>query len=77
MLRNAEPASSPTTGRSAVARPASLAEILRRQEDLDLLRFITCGSMDDGKSTLIGRLLWDCRQLFDDQVAALKTESRK
>ena len=38
----------------------------------DVLRFITCGSVDDGKSTLIGRLLYDTRQLFDDQLAALE-----
>jgi bifunctional enzyme CysN/CysC len=42
-----------------------------------LLRFITCGSVDDGKSTLIGRLLYDSRLLLDDQVAALEKESRK
>src|SRR5688572_25141341 len=37
----------------------------------DLLRFITCGSVDDGKSTLIGRLLYDSKQIFDDQMADL------
>ncbi len=42
-----------------------------------LLRFITCGSVDDGKSTLIGRLLYEAKQLFDDQLAALASESRK
>ena len=41
------------------------------------LKFITCGSVDDGKSTLIGRLLWESRQLFDDQLAALRIESKK
>ena len=50
---------------------------LRSQEEKSLLRFITCGSVDDGKSTLIGRLLWEARQLFDDQLAALTSESRK
>ena len=45
--------------------------------DIDLLRFITCGSVDDGKSTLIGRLLHDSRQLADDQLAALAADSRK
>jgi bifunctional enzyme CysN/CysC len=44
-------------------------------EKADLLRFITCGSVDDGKSTLIGRLLHDSKQLFDDQLAALKEDS--
>jgi bifunctional enzyme CysN/CysC len=42
-----------------------------------LLRFITCGSVDDGKSTLIGRLLYDSQLLFDDQLAALEADSRK
>ena len=41
-----------------------------------LLRFITCGSVDDGKSTLIGRLLWDSKKLLEDQVAALESDSR-
>jgi bifunctional enzyme CysN/CysC len=45
--------------------------------DQDLLRFITCGSVDDGKSTLIGRLLYDTRQIFDDQKAALESESAR
>ena len=43
----------------------------------DLLRFITCGSVDDGKSTLIGRLLFDCNALFDDQLAAVQADSKK
>ena len=38
---------------------------------MELLRFITCGSVDDGKSTLIGRLLYDSRQIFDDQLESL------
>jgi bifunctional enzyme CysN/CysC len=42
----------------------------------DLLRFITCGSVDDGKSTLIGRLLYDCQLLLDDQLAAVQADSR-
>jgi bifunctional enzyme CysN/CysC len=42
-----------------------------------LLRFLTCGSVDDGKSTLIGRLLYDSKQLFDDQVTTLERDSRK
>ena len=43
----------------------------------DLLRFITCGSVDDGKSTLIGRLLYDSRLIFEDQLAALEADSKK
>jgi bifunctional enzyme CysN/CysC len=42
-----------------------------------LLRFITCGSVDDGKSTLIGRLLYDSKQIFDDQLTALTNDSKK
>ncbi len=50
---------------------------LLQHEHKSLLRFITCGSVDDGKSTLIGRLLHDCQQLFDDQLAALEVDSRR
>ncbi len=49
---------------------------LAEQERKELLRFITCGSVDDGKSTLIGRLLYETRQVFDDQLAALESDSR-
>ena len=45
--------------------------------DKSLLRFITCGSVDDGKSTLIGRLLYDSKRLFEDQIAALEKDSRR
>jgi bifunctional enzyme CysN/CysC len=57
--------------------PRTLQTFLQQQQQQDLLRFITCGSVDDGKSTLIGRLLWESQQLFDDQLAALKAESKK
>ncbi|WP_430475944.1 sulfate adenylyltransferase subunit CysN [Thalassospira lucentensis] len=50
---------------------------LKSQEEKSLLRFITCGSVDDGKSTLIGRLLWDSKLIFEDQLAALEADSRK
>ncbi len=50
---------------------------LQKQRDKDVLRFIACGSVDDGKSTLIGRLLHDSKQLLDDQIAALKSASRR
>ncbi len=43
----------------------------------DMLRFITCGSVDDGKSTLIGRLLYDSKMIYDDQLAALEADSKK
>src|SRR5437016_9420006 len=45
--------------------------------DKDLLRFLTCGSVDDGKSTLIGRLLYECALILDDQLAILERESRR
>ena len=45
--------------------------------DIDLLRFITCGSVDDGKSTLIGQLLFESQQIPEDQIAALKRDSRR
>ncbi len=50
---------------------------LRGQESKDLLRFITCGSVDDGKSSLIGRLLYDCKLLFEDQLASLEKDSSR
>jgi len=56
---------------------AAVAQYLLQHETKDLLRFITCGSVDDGKSTLIGRLLHDTKLLFDDQLAALEADSRR
>jgi bifunctional enzyme CysN/CysC len=55
----------------------SLADFLALQEKKTLLRFLTCGSVDDGKSTLIGRLLFDSKLLFEDHLAALEKDSRK
>ena len=49
----------------------------RAQPDKDLLRFLTCGSVDDGKSTLIGRLLYECALVLDDQLAILERESMR
>ncbi|KRB83405.1 sulfate adenylyltransferase subunit CysN [Duganella sp. Root198D2] len=64
--------------RLPVAAPLTTLETLQRQQDgQDLLRVITCGSVDDGKSTLIGRLLWESQQLLDDQLASLEKESKK
>jgi bifunctional enzyme CysN/CysC len=54
-----------------------IAEYLARHERKPLLRFITCGSVDDGKSTLIGRLLFDSKQLYDDQLAKLERDSAR
>ena len=57
--------------------PTDIGSYLKQHESKPLLRFITCGSVDDGKSTLIGRLLYDSKRLFDDQLAALEKDSRK
>jgi bifunctional enzyme CysN/CysC len=54
-----------------------IAAYLKQHESKSLLRFITCGSVDDGKSTLIGRLLHDTKLLFDDQLAALTRDSQR
>jgi len=53
------------------------ADYLDAPKHSSLLRFITCGSVDDGKSTLIGRLLYESKMLFDDQLATLESDSRK
>lgn len=50
---------------------------LAKHQHKSLLRFITCGSVDDGKSTLIGRLLYDSKMIFEDQLAALESDSKK
>ncbi len=50
---------------------------LKQHENKELLRFITCGSVDDGKSTLIGRLLHDSKMIFEDQLAAINKDSKK
>jgi bifunctional enzyme CysN/CysC len=56
---------------------ADIERYLKAHERKSLLRFITCGSVDDGKSTLIGRLLYESKVLFDDHLAALERDSRK
>ena len=57
--------------------PSELRSFLAEQEEKSLLRFLTCGSVDDGKSTLIGRLLYDTKLIFEDQLATLEKDSRK
>ena len=67
-----------TNPQSPIPNPGhSVAVYLARHESKSLLRFITCGSVDDGKSTLIGRLLHDSKLLLDDQVSALESDSRR
>jgi sulfate adenylyltransferase large subunit len=50
---------------------------LKQHENKELLRFLTCGNVDDGKSTLIGRLLYDSKMIFEDQLAAIESDSVK
>ncbi|WP_345993657.1 sulfate adenylyltransferase subunit CysN [Sulfurimonas sp. HSL-1716] len=50
---------------------------LKQHENKDMLRFLTCGSVDDGKSTLIGRMLYDSKMVFEDQLSAAESESKK
>jgi len=57
--------------------PVDVKAWLEEQQSKELLRFITCGSVDDGKSTLIGRLLYDTKQIFDDQLSALDADSKR
>jgi bifunctional enzyme CysN/CysC len=62
----------------APAAPAvSLHEFLERQRQAELLRFITCGSVDDGKSTLIGRLFYESKMIYEDQLAAIRKDSSR
>jgi len=58
-------------------KAATIHDWMAQQAQQDLLRFITCGSVDDGKSTLIGRLLWESQQVFDDQLTALQADSKR
>ena len=62
---------------TSVGALTQVAVYLQQHETKGLLRFITCGSVDDGKSTLIGRLLHDTKLLLDDQLAALESDSRR
>lgn len=58
-------------------RANDIADFLESQQNKDTLRFITCGSVDDGKSTLIGRLLFESKAIFDDQLAGLERDSKQ
>jgi len=72
--------SAPTTKHKNMPAPITSADIapyLKAQEKKSLLRFITCGSVDDGKSTLLGRLLYESKMIFTDQLDALKSDSKK
>lgn len=54
----------------------AIAAYLKVHENKDMLRFLTCGSVDDGKSTMIGRLLYDCHMIYEDQIAAVVKDSK-
>jgi len=54
-----------------------ISEFLKTNEEKELLRFSTAGSIDDGKSTLIGRLLYESKGIFDDQLSSIKKASKK
>ncbi|MDF7774431.1 sulfate adenylyltransferase subunit CysN [Sphingomonas sp. AOB5] len=56
---------------------SDISAYLDQHQNKSLLRFITCGSVDDGKSTLIGRLLYDSKMIFEDQLAALESDSKR
>ena len=55
---------------------SEIKKFIREQNQLDTLRFITCGSVDDGKSTLLGRMLYEAQLIFDDQVEGLVKDSK-
>lgn len=55
----------------------NIEKYLKEHENKEILRFITCGSVDDGKSTLIGRLLYDSKMIFEDQLASITSDSKK
>ncbi|MCB0486551.1 MAG: sulfate adenylyltransferase subunit CysN, partial [Flavobacteriaceae bacterium] len=65
-----------TLTQSTIGQPVS-NDLLIQHSQKELLRFITCGSVDDGKSTLIGRLLLETGAVYEDQIAVLQTDSRK
>ena len=71
----ARPKKTPTV--TAHSTFTTVHEWIAQQAQQDLLRFMTCGSVDDGKSTLIGRLLWESQQIFDDQLTALRSDSKR
>jgi len=66
-----------TTVAATKKKVATINNWIAQQAQQDLLRFITCGSVDDGKSTLIGRLLWESQHIFDDQLSTLQADSKR
>ena len=66
-----------TTIAQQIANEGGVEAYLHAQQHKSLLRFLTCGSVDDGKSTLIGRLLHDTRQIYEDQLSSLHNDSKR
>ncbi len=66
-----------TTIAQQIADEGGVEAYLHAQQYKSLLRFLTCGSVDDGKSTLIGRLLHDTRQIYEDQLSSLHNDSKR
>ena len=60
-----------------MSKNGEIKKFINKQNSLDTLRFITCGSVDDGKSTLLGRMLYEAHLIFDDQVDSLVSDSKK
>ena len=71
------PSASLQQAKAQTPKAATIHDWMIEQAQQDLLRFITCGSVDDGKSTLIGRLLWESQQVFDDQLSVLQADSKR
>lgn len=65
------------TNQETIGKKLSIEEYLDQDERKDLLRLLTAGSVDDGKSTLIGRLLFDSKKLYEDQLSALERDSKR
>ena len=75
--RSQDVAETSATNAPAQTIQQKVDDYIETQSSLDLLRFITCGSVDDGKSTLIGRMLYEAQMIFEDQVTSLRNDSKK
>jgi bifunctional enzyme CysN/CysC len=75
--KNQAPAPRQESYQASALISADIDAYLMQHQHKSLLRFITCGSVDDGKSTLIGRLLYDSKMIFEDQLAALEADSKR
>lgn len=66
-----------TSATPPITSPIDIHAFLDQDQNKDLLRFLTAGSVDDGKSTLIGRLLFDSKKIYEDQLSALERDSKR